>query len=486
MSTTATGYQAFIGLEIHIQLQTQSKIFCGCRAAYGDEPNTNVCPVCMGYPGVLPALNEHAMELSYVVAKALNCRLSDICAFDRKNYFYPDLPKNYQISQFASPLGTDGWIEFEFNGAIRRVRIKECHLEEDAGKMIHAGDMSLLDFNRTGTPLLEIVTEPDLSMGEEAEALLHQLRRTVRYLGVCDGNMDEGSMRCDANVSVNLEGRGLGNKVEVKNLNSSKFVRKALNHEIERQQGVLQSGDMVTVETRLWNENRDVTLPMRTKEAANDYRYFPEPDLPPFRTNDAFLDRVTRRLVELPLERRTRFIEQYKLSAVHAEIITEERSGADFFETAVTLGADAQAVASWYISDIKKQLNRLSIDIADAALLPEDLVDLLARIADRQISGKIGKDVLARVFSGEGNPGKIISDLGLQQITDSTQLLSIIDSVLQENPQVYQGLADGETKPIGFVIGRVMQVTKGMADPELVQQLIRERLPEISTAGKNV
>lgn len=469
-------YQSFIGLEIHIQLQTRTKIFCGCRAAYGDEPNTNVCPVCMGYPGVLPALNGYAMELSYLVAEALHCQPSQVCSFDRKNYFYPDLPKNYQISQFASPVGTNGFIEYEHNNELKKARIKECHLEEDAGKMIHAGDMSLLDFNRTGTPLLEIVTEPDLTTGEEAEALLHQLRRTVRYLGVCDGNMDEGSMRCDANVSINLVGKGLGSKVEVKNLNSSKFVRKALNYEIGRQETVLTDGGQVAVETRLWNENRDVTEPMRSKEAANDYRYFPEPDLPPFRADEAFLQRVSQHMIELPLARRNRFISEYALSRVHADTISEEKSSADFFEAAVKLGASAQQTASWFVSEIKKQLNQRAIDISEAKLKPEHITDILARIEAGEISGKIAKTVLSAVFDGEGAPAEIIAKRGLQQITDPDQLIPVINDVLAAHPQAVQEIADGGKKQIGFVVGQVMKKTGGKADPELLHRLIAEQV----------
>ncbi|WP_455381582.1 Asp-tRNA(Asn)/Glu-tRNA(Gln) amidotransferase subunit GatB, partial [Salinispira pacifica] len=328
-------YQSFIGLEIHIQLLTRTKVFCGCRAAFGDEPNTNVCPVCMGYPGVLPALNEEAIRMSYVVARALNCTLSETAVFDRKNYFYPDLPKNYQISQFGAPVGTDGYLDLEFHKRKKRVRIHECHLEEDAGKMIHAGDMSLLDYNRTGTPLLEIVTEPDLEIGEEAELLLQQFRRMVRYLGVCDGNMEEGSLRCDANVSVNVAGEGLGRKVEIKNLNSSRFVRKALNFEIDRQKEILENGGTVVQETRLWNENRDLTESMRTKESAHDYRYFPEPDLPPFRADADFLSRVEASMVELPEARKSRFMREYSLSDRHAEQICDEKETADYFEEAV-------------------------------------------------------------------------------------------------------------------------------------------------------
>ncbi len=469
-------YDIFIGLEIHVQLKTQSKIFCNCRAAYGDEPNTNICPVCMGHPGVLPALNEHAMELAYLTASALNCELAQVCSFDRKNYFYPDLPKNYQISQFARPLGTNGHITFLCNGEEKTVRIKQCHLEEDAGKMIHAGDMSLLDFNRTGTPLLEIVTEPDVKSGEEAEALLHHLRSIVRYLSVCDGNMDEGSMRCDANISINDVGKGLGNKVEVKNLNSSRFVRKAIGYEYERQQALLNEGQTIVVETRLWNENRDVTETMRRKEAADDYRYFPEPDLPPFFAEESFLARVQERMVELPMQRRARFISEYGISPTHAEVLTEEKSSADFFEAAVSHGADPGKLVAWYISDVKKQLNKLGIDIAESYLQPEWLADMLQRIDRSEISGKIAKKVLELVFAGEGSPEQIIEAKGLQQISDPAQLAPVIDEVLHANTVAAREIADGQSKPIGFVVGQVMQKTNGKADPAILQQLIRERV----------
>ncbi|THB66680.1 MAG: Asp-tRNA(Asn)/Glu-tRNA(Gln) amidotransferase subunit GatB [Spirochaetaceae bacterium] len=468
-------FETFIGLEIHVQLKTESKIFCNCRAAYGDEPNTNVCPVCMGYPGVLPALNEKAMELSYLVAMALNCEPSAVCAFDRKNYFYPDLPKNYQISQFAKPLGLNGRIDFMYQGEVRSARIKECHLEEDAGKMIHAGDMSLLDFNRTGTPLLEIVTEPDLKEGEEAEALLHELRRMVRYLGVCDGNMDEGSMRCDANISVNHQGQGLGSKVEVKNLNSSKFVRKALNYEINRQQGMMSEGKAIAVETRLWNENRDITELMRSKEEANDYRYFPEPDLPPFNADGAFLERVKTNMIELPMLRRNRIMQDYGLSDVHADIITEEKSGADFFEQAVKEGADAQSVAAWYVSDIKKHLNKAGIEINESPMEPQWLADMLARIERKEISGKIAKDVLDRVFAGEGSPAQIIEAAGLQQITDPAQLAEAVDAVFASHPKALAEIQAGDKKPVGFVIGQVMRATGGKADPGLLATIIAQK-----------
>ncbi len=468
-------YQSFVGLEIHIQLLTATKVFCGCRANFGDEPNTNVCPVCMGYPGVLPALNGEAIAMAYTVARSLNCELNDECVFDRKNYFYPDLPKNYQISQFHEPVGRNGYLDLEFHKKKKRVRIHEIHLEEDAGKMIHAGDMSLLDYNRAGTPLLEIVTEPDLEIGEEAEVLLQELRRIVRYLGVCDGNMEEGSMRCDANVSVNVRGRGLGSKVEIKNLNSSRFVRKALNYEIERQREILERSGTVAQQTRLWNENRDLTESMRTKESSHDYRYFPEPDLPHFRTGEAFLREVEGRLVELPAARRARFVDEYGLGAAQADFLCDEKEGADFFESTVSAGADAQQVAIWLAGDVRKQLNRRAERLEATALTPNRLADLLRLLADGTIHGKIAKQVLELVFEEDKDPATIIREQGWEQITDRDALGRIVDDVLAANTQAAEQIASGDTKPIGFLVGRIMKVTSGRAEPRVVQELLAER-----------
>jgi aspartyl-tRNA(Asn)/glutamyl-tRNA(Gln) amidotransferase subunit B len=467
-------YQSFIGLEIHTQLLTETKVFCDCRANFGDEPNTNVCPVCMGYPGVLPTLNESAIHMGYVVARALNCDLNAKCVFDRKNYFYPDLPKNYQITQFHEPLGRNGYIDIEFRKKRKRVRIHEIHLEEDAGKMIHAGDMSLLDYNRAGTPLLEIVTEPDLEIGEEAEVLLQELRRMVRYLGVCDGNMEEGSLRCDANVSVNTHGAGLGNKVEIKNLNSSRFVRKALNFEIERQQEILDRGGAVAQETRLWNENRDLTESMRSKESAHDYRYFPEPDLPPFSADASFLEQVEAALVELPTPRRDRFLAEYSLSNTQADFLCDEKSTADFFESAVGEGADPEQLATWLAGDVRKQLNRSGTALAESPLSPARIAALLRMLDDGTIHGKIAKQVLAMIFSEDKDPDRIIAEQGWEQITDTGALQKVLQEVLAAHPQAVEQVVAGDRKPLGFLVGQVMQATSGRAEPKMVQQLLQE------------
>ena len=469
-------YQSFIGLEIHIQLLTKTKIFCGCRAQFGDEPNTNVCPVCMGYPGVLPSLNKEAIEQAYLVARALNCTLSTNTVFERKNYFYPDLPKNYQISQFASPVGRDGSMELEFHKKKKRIRIHDVHLEEDAGKMIHAGDISLLDYNRAGTPLLEIVTEPDLEIGEEAELFLQHFRRMVRYLGVCDGNMEEGSMRCDANVSVNLQGKGLGSKVEIKNLNSSRFVKKALSFEIARHEEILERGGTVLQETRLWNENRDLTEGMRTKEQANDYRYFPEPDLPPFKPTSEFLSEVEAAHVELPLARYARMLEQYSLSEAQAEFLVDEKGRADFFEKTVALGAQAQVAAAWLGSDVKKLLNRTGLELERSPLSPARLAELLVLLEGNRIHGKIAKQVLELIFEQDKDPAQIIREQGWEQINDRGELIRIVDEIVAANPQAVTAIRAGDSRPVGFLVGQLMKATSGRAEPQMAQVLLKQRL----------
>ncbi len=430
----------------------------------------------MGYPGVLPTLNGEAMQMGYLVARALNCTLAHSCLFERKNYFYPDLPKNYQISQFKSPLGTDGWLEIELRKRKKRVRIREVHLEEDAGKMIHAGDITLLDFNRTGTPLLEIVTQPDLEVGEEAEVFLQQLRRMVRYLGVCDGNMEEGSLRCDANVSVNLEGKGLGSKVEVKNLNSFKFVRKAITYEIGRQTEILERGGSVTQETRLWNENRDVTEGMRTKESSSDYRYFPEPDLPPFAPDKAFLSRVEQALLELPQARRARFLEQFSLTEEQADFLCDEKTTADYFEETVRLGADPQSAALWLASDVKKHLNRTGASLAASPLSAKRLAELLGLLGAKRIHGKIAKAVLEKVFDEDKDPLAIIREKGWEQITDPAELAVHVDAVMKSHEVIVASIRAGDSRLITFLIGEIMKETSGRADPGLVQGLVKKKL----------
>jgi len=469
-------YETFIGLEIHIHLEAETKMFCGCKAHYGDEPNTNVCPVCMGYPGVLPAVNEKAMELGYRVARALNCNLSKSTFFERKNYFYPDMPKNYQISQFQEPVGRDGWMEFDLEGEVKRVRIHDVHLEEDAGKMIHAGDMSLCDFNRAGYPLLEIVTEPDLKSPEETEAFLRNFQRTVRYLRVSDGNMDEGSMKCDANISINLIGKGLGTKVELKNMNSPRFVRKGLAFEEVRQQEVLEQGGSLTQETRLWNENRDVTEVMRSKEEAEDYRYFPEPDLPVFRPDQAFFDLVESGLAELPLTRKHRMMEEYKLNNDQAEYLHDDLHLADYYEEAVKAGGDPAQLFAWISSDVKKVLNRENIALHESPLNSSRLTELLTLIKDGTISGKIAKKVLDLVFSEDKDPKVIVDEKNMAQISDPAVLTAAVEKVMEANRQVVEDIREGDQRQRGFLMGQLMKETGGKAAPDILQKILAEKL----------
>ena len=466
-------YESFIGLEVHIHLQTATKVFCSCDNRFGDDPNSNICPVCVGYPGVLPALNGEAMFMAYLVARALNCDLAESALFDRKNYFYPDMTKNYQISQFHSPVGTGGWFDIQTGDEIKRVRIHDVHLEEDAGKMIHSAGGSLLDYNRAGTSLLEIVTEPDLVTGEDAEAFLQQFRSLVRYLGVCDGNMEEGSMRCDGNISINLKGKGLGTKTEIKNVNSSRFLKLSLNHEIKRHKKLIEKGEKVVQETRLWDEAANRTESMRSKESAHDYRYFPEPDLPPFRPDEAFHSRVNDALVELPLARKTRFIEKLKIKGVQAELLTEERDTADFFEGVITAGAEAASAAAWITGDVQKYLKRIEVSLAESSLTPERLAKLISLVDKNTVSRNAAREVLEAVLNEDKEPEAIVRERGLEQEDNSDELKALISRIAGENPQAAEQIQSGDMKPLGFLVGQVMKASGGKADPQAAQALIR-------------
>lgn len=470
-------YQIFIGLEIHIQLLTRTKIFCGCPNRFGDEPNTNVCPVCLGYPGVLPSLNGEAVKKSYLVARALNCRLSEKAIFERKNYFYPDMPKNYQITQYASPCGLGGTMDIELGeGKIKTIRFHDVHLEEDAGKMIHTPFQSRLDYNRAGTPLLEIVTEPDLESGEEAELFLQQFQRMVRYLGVTDANMEEGSMRCDANISLNERGKGLGRKVEIKNLNSSRFVKKALEYEAKRQAKILKSGGTVEQETRLWDEGQNRSAGMRSKENAHDYRYFPEPDLPPFAPGPEFLTGVDALMVELPLVRKQRLRGTHGLNDQQLDFLIAEKATADFFEAAVEAGAPAPAAASWLGSDIQKLLNREGMTLEQSPLSPRRLADLVNLVESDRISNKMGKEVLEILFQEDKDPETIAKERGMEQVADQGELEAVVEQVFAAHPQVVEAVRAGEQRQIGFLMGQIMKATGGSANPKIAQKIIQEKL----------
>jgi aspartyl-tRNA(Asn)/glutamyl-tRNA(Gln) amidotransferase subunit B len=493
-------YQSFIGLEVHIHLLTKTKVFCNCRSAFGDEPNTNVCPVCLGYPGVLPSLNIEAMRMGCIVARALGCRIPEKTWFERKQYFYPDMTKNYQISQFTSPLGQEGRVEIEGRGIKKKVRIKECHLEEDAGKMIHTGTASLLDYNRAGVSLLEIVTEPDMETGEEAELFIRQLRRTVRYLGVCDGNMEEGSLRADANVSINLPGRGLGKKVEIKNLNSSRFVKLGLNYEIRRQGSLLDQGREVTQETRLWNENRDETMPMRTKENAQDYRYFPEPDLPVFSPDAAFLRSVEEGLVELPLPRSRRMVADYGVTEEQADLICEEKAQADYFEAAVREAVarglehrDAAArIVNFLLIDIKHILRRDGISPAEFgsfALTPPRLASLTALIAGGTVSGRNGRQALEAALAEDRDPAAIVKERGWEQFSDPAKIAAVVKALSESEAESFaearKAAAAGNAKRAGalasYLVGKALSATGGRADPKIVRTQVEQLLRDGET-----
>ncbi|MDR2313084.1 MAG: Asp-tRNA(Asn)/Glu-tRNA(Gln) amidotransferase subunit GatB [Spirochaetaceae bacterium] len=493
-------YQSFIGLEVHIHLLTKTKVFCRCRSAFGDEPNTNVCPVCMGYPGVLPTLNLEAMRMGCIVARALNCTIPERTWFERKQYFYPDMTKNYQISQFASPLGQRGCLELEGSGTDgtpikKKVRIKECHLEEDAGKMIHTGTVSLLDYNRAGVSLLEIVTEPDMETGEEAEFFIQQLRRMVRYLEVCDGNMEEGSLRADANVSINLPGQGLGKKVEIKNLNSSRFVRLGLNYEIRRQTELLNAGRTVVQETRLWNENRDETVPMRQKENAQDYRYFPEPDLPVFCPDPAFLASVDRGLVELPPARLKRLTAEYAITEEQAGLICDEKTAADYFEAAVKAAAApaekalakkdaADRIAKWILSDIKHLLHKEGLSGLDSfALSPSRLASLVLMQAQGRLTGKLAKQTLELAAAEDKDPELIVREHHWEQITDPALIAETAREVLAQEKTTAGELqgpgAENEKRRktlFAYLVGKVLAATGGRADPKIAGEQIQKLL----------
>ncbi|MBB6480473.1 Asp-tRNA(Asn)/Glu-tRNA(Gln) amidotransferase subunit GatB [Spirochaeta isovalerica] len=470
-------YQSFVGLEIHIQLITETKVFCSCPNNFGDEPNTNVCPVCMGYPGALPSLNEEAVFKALKVSRALNCHINEKAVFERKNYFYPDMPKNYQISQFEFPFGINGYFDLELDdGSVKRIRIHDVHLEEDAGKMIHDAYQSRLDYNRAGTPLLEIVTEPDLLDGREAELFVQQFRQLVRYLEVTDGNMEEGSLRCDANTSINLPGKGLGTKTEVKNLNSSRFVNKALTYEIKRHAKVLDKGDSIVQETRLWDEGSSTTRSMRSKEDSHDYRYFPEPDLPPFRPGAALMARVEEAMIELPNERKKRYEAELNLTADQAAFITAEKNTADWFEAVLAAGADASQAAGWLSGDIQKVLNKEGAAIDQSPFTPERIKELFDLINSNRISNNIGKDVLQAVFDEDKDPSVIVKEKGLEQVSDTGAVEKVVEEVLAAHPAVVDAIRAGEDKQIGFLMGQLMKATGGKVNPQLAREMIENKI----------
>ncbi len=478
-------YESVIGLEVHTELKTRTKIFCGCRAEFGAAPNTNVCPVCLGLPGVLPVLNRKVLEYAVRVGVALNCRIANFTKFDRKNYYYPDLPKNFQTSQYDLPIAEHGYLDIEVDGEVRRIGITRIHMEEDAGKLVHSGetittsDYSFVDYNRTGVPLLEIVSEPDLRTAAEARAYMEKLRSILEYLDVSDCKMEEGSLRCDANVSVREVGaEKLGTKVEMKNINSLRGVERSIEYEAQRQAEALEDGERIVQETRTWDEAAGVTRSMRSKEEANDYRYFPEPDLVPFTITDDYIEAARRALPELPDARRDRLMREYELSRYDAEQITAKKDIAEYFDAAVGAGGDAKDVANWLMGDFARLANEAQVSAAQAPVQPQQLAGMLAKVHDGTISGKIAKSVFEEMWRTGKDATVIIEEKGLQQISDTGALETVILEVIAANPQSVQDFRAGKKKAVGFLVGQTMKETKGKANPQLVNQLLMKLLDE--------
>ncbi|MBM4207501.1 MAG: Asp-tRNA(Asn)/Glu-tRNA(Gln) amidotransferase subunit GatB [Gammaproteobacteria bacterium] len=473
-------WEAVIGLEIHAQLATQSKIFSGAATAYGAEPNTQACAVDLGLPGVLPVLNEEAVKMGVKFGLAINAQIAPYSVFARKNYFYPDLPKGYQISQFELPIVGNGHLDIEVDGANKRIGVTRAHLEEDAGKSLHENfhGMSGIDLNRAGTPLLEIVSEPDMRSAKEAVAYMKKMHELVRYLGICDGNMQEGSFRCDANVSVRPKGQDkFGIRAEIKNINSFRFVEKAINHEIERQIELIENGGEVVQETRLYDANKDETRSMRGKEEANDYRYFPDPDLLPVEITDAFKAQIKAQLPELPDAKKQRFKEQYGLDDENAVILTSSRQLADYFEALVQQsGCEAKLCANWVSGELLGALNKADLDIADSPVSSERLAGLLKRINDDTISGKIAKQVFELMWQSESSADDIIDEKGLKQITDTGAIEAVIDRIIADNSKQIEQYLAGNEKVFGFFVGQVMREMQGKANPAEVNKMLKAKL----------
>ncbi|NJN75695.1 MAG: Asp-tRNA(Asn)/Glu-tRNA(Gln) amidotransferase subunit GatB [Synechococcaceae cyanobacterium RL_1_2] len=483
-------YEAIIGLETHCQLNTASKIFCNCATTFDSPPNTNVCPVCLGYPGVLPVLNQEVLNSAIKMGIALNAKVAHYSKFDRKQYFYPDLPKNYQVSQFDLPIVEHGSVEIELidqktqQTSYKTIGVTRLHMEEDAGKLVHAGSdrlsgstHSLVDFNRTGIPLLEIVSEPDLRTGQEAAEYAQAIRRLVRYLGIGDGNMQEGSLRCDVNISVRPMGqKEFGTKVEIKNMNSFSAIQKAIEYEIERQIQAVENGEPIFQETRLWEEGSQRTISMRSKEGSSDYRYFPEPDLPPMEITTEQLEAFRATLPELPTQKRQRYKEELGLSDYDVRTLIDDRMVAEYFEAAIAKGAEAKATANWITQDIAAYLNNNKLTIDQISLSADALAELIDLIAKGTISGKIAKEILPELLEQGGSPTAIVASKGLTQMSDSSELNQIIAEIIAANPNQVEAYRGGKTKLKGFFVGQVMKVTSGRADPQLTNELVVKQL----------
>ncbi len=472
-------YEVVIGVEVHAQLRTRSKMFCACGTTFGATANSQTCPVCLGLPGSLPVINRRAVEMAIRTGLALNCTINPLNRFARKNYFYPDLPKGYQISQYESPICERGWIEISVGQARKRIRIRRAHLEEDAGKNVHETGTaaSRVDLNRAGTPLLEIVTEPDLRSAEEVVAYLKDLRDILMYLEVCDGNMEEGSLRCEPNLSLRPVGqRELGTKVELKNINSFKFVKDAVEYEIKRQAKVLSDGGTIRQETRLWNIDRGETAVMRSKEEAHDYRYFPDPDLVPLAITEERIAEVRAALPELPAERQQRFVSGYGLPEYDAGVLTTSRALADYYEACAKLYDHPKTVSNWVMGELLRELNNSGTDVSQSPVSPEKLVSLLNLVEKGMISLKVAREIFPELYASGKTPEQIVQEKGLSQISDEGALGTIIDEVITKNPTQVEQYRSGKTQVLGFLVGQVMKASGGKANPGKVNELLRRKL----------
>jgi aspartyl-tRNA(Asn)/glutamyl-tRNA(Gln) amidotransferase subunit B len=473
-------FETIIGLEVHVELKTNSKIFCGCSTEFGAPPNTHTCPICLGHPGVLPVLNKQAVEFAMRAAMALNCQVATDTKFDRKNYFYPDNPKAYQISQFDKPIGEHGYIDIEVDGKTKRIGITRLHLEEDAGKLTHVADGSLVDFNRVGTPLIEIVSEPDIRTPEEAYAYLEKLKAIMQYTGVSDCKMEEGSLRCDANISLRPYGQEeFGTKTELKNLNSFSFVQKGLEHEQVRQEKVLLSGGVIPQETRRFDEASKTTILMRIKEGSDDYRYFPEPDLVDLYIDEAWKEKVRAEIPELPDARKARYVKELDLSAYDAMVLTQSIETSDFFEATLKAGVDPKQSANWIMGEVMAYLNAQNKELADLPLTPEALAKMISLIEKGTISSKIAKKVFTELVKNGGDPEQIVKEKGLVQISDEGALRELIMPIIEENKQSLIDYKNGKDRALGFLVGQVMKATKGQANPPMVNKIILEEVEKV-------